>query len=266
VSQRGIEANPEKVSAIARMGSIQDVKGVQKVTGCLVALSHFILRLGEKALPLYRLLKKGERFSWTLEAEEALDILKKTLTSTPVLVPPQPAKPLLLYVAGTTQVVSAAVVVERSEEGQALPIQRPVYFVSEVLSETKVRYPQIQKLIYGVILTRHKLQHYFLGHPMTVVSSFPLGEIIQSRDATRRIAKWSIELMSETLTYAPRKAIKSQALVDFDVEWTDSQLPPAQVQAELWTMYFDGSLMKTGAGAGLLFAALYHRRRRSKAP
>jgi len=85
-----------------------------------------------------------------------------------------------------------------------------------------------------------------------VVSSFPLGEIIQSREATGRIAKWSVELMSETLTYVPRKAIKSQALVDFVAEWTDSQLPPAQVQSELWTMYFDGSLMKTGAGAGLL--------------
>jgi len=58
-----------------------------------------------------------------------------------------------------------------------------------------------------------------------VVSSFPLGEIIQSREATGRIAKWSVELMSETLTYAPRKAIKSQALVDFVAEWTDSQLP-----------------------------------------
>jgi len=44
-----------------------------------------------------------------------------------------------------------------------------------------------------------------------------------------------------------------QALVDFIAEWTDSQLPPAQVQAELWTMYIDGSLMKTGVGAGLLF-------------
>jgi len=80
-----------------------------------------------------------------------------------------------------------------------------------------------------------------------------LGEIIQSREATGRIAKWSVELMSETLTYAPRKAIKSQALVDFVAEWTDSQLPSAQVQSELWTMYFDGSLMKTGDGAGLLF-------------
>ena len=121
VSQSGIEANLEKVSAITRMGPIRDVKGVQKVTGCLVALSRFISRLGEKALPLYRLLKKAERFSWTLEAEEALDNLKKTLTSAPVLVPPQPTDPLLLYVALTTQVVSAAVVVER-QEGHALPV------------------------------------------------------------------------------------------------------------------------------------------------
>jgi hypothetical protein len=59
--------------------------------------------------------------------------------------------------------------------------------------------------------------------------------------------------MGEILSYAPRKAIKSQVLADFLVEWTDTQLPPVQLQAELWTMYFDGSLMKTGAGAGLLF-------------
>jgi len=252
VFQRGIEANHEKVLAIARMGLIRDVKGVQKVTGCLAALSRFISRLGEKALLLYRLLKKDERFSWTPEAKEDLDRLKKTLTSATVLVPPQPTEPLLLYVAATTQVVSAAVVVERQEEGHALTVQRPVYFISEVLSETKVRYPQIQKLIYAVILARRKLQHYFLGHPITVVSSFPLGEIIRSWEAIGRIAKWSVKLMSETLNYAPRKAIKSQTLAEFVAEWTDSQLPPTQVQAELWMMYFDGSLMKMGVGAGLL--------------
>jgi hypothetical protein len=86
-----------------------------------------------------------------------------------------------------------------------------------------------------------------------VVSSFPLGEIIRNPDAACRIAKWSVELMGETLAYAPRKAIKSQILADFVTEWTDTQLPPPQIQAECWTLYFDGLVMKTGAGASLLF-------------
>jgi len=169
----------------------------------------FHLETRRKGVTVVSTSEEGRAFSWTPEAEEALEKLKKILTSAPVLVPPQPAEPLLLYVASTTQVVSAAVVVERQEEGHVLPVHRPVYFVSEVLSETKVHYPQIQKLIYAVILARRKLQHYFLCHPITVVSSFPLVEIIQSKEATGRIAKWSVKLMSETLTYAPRKAIKS---------------------------------------------------------
>ena len=55
-----------------------------------------------------------------------------------------------------------------------------MYFISEVLYETKTRYPQIQKLLYAVILARRKLRHYFETHPVTVVSSFPLGEIFHN--------------------------------------------------------------------------------------
>jgi hypothetical protein len=209
VSERGIEANLEKVSTVTNMGPIQDLKGVQRVMGCLAALSRFISCLGEKGLPLYRLLRKSERFSWTPEVEEALAKLKALLTNPPILVPLTRDEALLLYVVATTQVVSTAVVVERQEEGYAVPIQRPVYFISEVLFETKARYPHIQKLIYIVVLARRKLRHYFESHPVTVISSFPLGEIIHNREASGRIAKWAIELMGEALTFAPQKAIKS---------------------------------------------------------
>jgi hypothetical protein len=70
--QRGIEPNPEKVATLNRMGPIRDLKGVQKVLGCLATLSRFISRLCEKGLPLYWLLKKHERFSWTVEDRKCL--------------------------------------------------------------------------------------------------------------------------------------------------------------------------------------------------
>ena len=109
--------------------------------GCLAALSRFISRLGEKGLPLYRNLRKSEHFSWTPEAQEALDKLKASLTHAPILTPPIDGEPLYLYVAATTQVVSAAIIVERQEEGHALPVQRLVYFVSEVWQNQFKLYP-----------------------------------------------------------------------------------------------------------------------------
>jgi hypothetical protein len=78
-----------------------------------------------------------------------------------------------------------------------------------------------------------KLRHYFESHPVTVVSSFPLGEIIQCREASGRIAKWAVEIMGETISFAPRKVIKSQVLADFVAEWVDTQLPTAPIQPKL---------------------------------
>ena len=106
----------------------------------------------------------------------------------PILAPPTDGEPLLLYIAATTQVVSAALVVEREEEGHALKVQHPMYFISEVMSNSKTCYPQIQKLLYAILITKRKLHYYFESHPVTVVTSFPLGEVVQNQDATRRIA------------------------------------------------------------------------------
>jgi hypothetical protein len=111
----GIKVNPEKISAIMDMEPIKNLKGVQRVTGCLAALSRFIARLGERNLPLYKLMKKSDHFSWTPEAQEALDSLKNMLKSSPILTAPTPEEPMLLYISVITQVVSVALVVEREE-------------------------------------------------------------------------------------------------------------------------------------------------------
>jgi hypothetical protein len=131
---------------------------------------------------------------WTSETQIALDRLKELLAKAPVLVPLTEGEPLLLYIAATMQVVSTALVVEWEEEGHTLMVQRPVYFVSEVLMDTRTRCTQIQKLLYAVLIAKRKLHHYFELHPVTVVTSFPLGKV-WNPDTARRIAKWALELM-----------------------------------------------------------------------
>lgn len=184
VSERGIEANPDKIEAVTSLGKPTNVNQVQRLAGRVAALSRFVSRLGEKAIPLYQLLRMSDRFVWTEEADEAFQALKHQLVNPPVLAAPTEKEPMLLYIAANSKAVSVAVVVERKEEGKEYPVQRPVYFISEVLTLSKQRYPHWQKLVYGVFMASRKLKHYFQEHPVTVVSSAPLGDVIQNREAT----------------------------------------------------------------------------------
>jgi ribonuclease HI len=149
-------------------------------------------------------------------------------------------------------VVSTAIIVERQEDGHAYPVQRPVYFVSEVLSESKARYQPVQKLLYAVLITSRKLRHYFQEYSISVVTDYPLGDILRNQDATGRISKWAVELGALNIDFKPRTTIKSQALVDFMAEWRENQLPTPTERLEHWVMYFDGSPKLEGAGAEVL--------------
>jgi ribonuclease HI len=149
-------------------------------------------------------------------------------------------------------VVSTAIVVERQEDGHAYPVQRPVYFVSEVLSESKARYQPVKKLLYTVLITSRKLWHYFQEYSISVFTEYPLGDTLRNQDATGRISKWAVELGALNINLKPRTAIKSQALVDFMAEWQENRLPTPTERPEHWVMYFDGSLKLEGAGAEVL--------------
>jgi hypothetical protein len=97
-------------------------KDVMKLTSMMAALGRLICKLGEKGLPLFKLLKKSVKFEWIDKADEALEELKTFLTTPPIMVPPAPKETLLLYISVSTQVVSAVLVAERPEEGHPYPV------------------------------------------------------------------------------------------------------------------------------------------------
>ena len=104
------------------------------------------------------MLKKTDNFVWSDIANAAFEDWKRQLVEPPVLAAPVDKEPLLLYVAANARAVSVAIVVERKEAGKEYLVQRPVYYISEVLIESKQRYPHWQKLVYGVFMASRKLK------------------------------------------------------------------------------------------------------------
>jgi hypothetical protein len=122
------------------MGQVRSVKDIQWLMGYLSTLSRFVSRLGERGLPLYKLLKKSYSLRWTDETQKALNNLKALISKPLILASPEPDETLLLYVTATTQVIITTLVVEREEPGHVCKVQRPVYYTSKARSDCETRY------------------------------------------------------------------------------------------------------------------------------
>jgi hypothetical protein len=142
VSQRGIEANPEKVKAILEMEAPRTTKQLQRLTGRIAALNRFISRSTDKCLPFFKILRKA--FTWSEECEEAFEKLKQYLMNPPLLSRPTEGEILYLYLAVSPSAVSSALV--REDAG----IQKSIYFSSKALHGAKERYPRT--IIKGQVL------------------------------------------------------------------------------------------------------------------
>ena len=153
VSQRGIEANPEKVRAILKMTSPKTVKEVQKLTRRIAAFNRFVFRATNKCLPFFKTLKQV--FAWTDECEIAFQELKCYQSNPPLLSPSKKGENLYLYLAISAIAVSAALVREKDRK------KLPVYYVNQAFQGAEAKYPRIEKIMFMLIVASCKLRPYF---------------------------------------------------------------------------------------------------------
>uniref|UniRef100_A0A2N9GRS6 Uncharacterized protein n=1 Tax=Fagus sylvatica TaxID=28930 RepID=A0A2N9GRS6_FAGSY len=181
VSQRGIEANPDKIKAILEMSPPTTVKEVQSLTGKAAALNRFVSRSTDKCLPFFKVLRKA--FQWTEECQRAFEELKVYLSSPPLLSPSKTGEELYLYLAISSSAVSSALI--REEER----VQKPVYYTSRALKGAEERYSNMEKLAFALLIASRKTQAILPG-PLNSVHA-PMGRRKVNQNNSRT---WTVNI------------------------------------------------------------------------
>uniref|UniRef100_A0A2N9GHQ1 Reverse transcriptase/retrotransposon-derived protein RNase H-like domain-containing protein n=1 Tax=Fagus sylvatica TaxID=28930 RepID=A0A2N9GHQ1_FAGSY len=175
VSQRGIEANPDKIKAILEMTPSRTVKEVQSLIGRVAALNRFVSRAIDKCLPFFKTLRKA--FTCTDECQKSFEELKKYLTFPPLLSPSKQGEPLFLYLTVSLTAISSALI--REEDG----VQLPVYYTSKSFQGVEERYPTMEKLALALVVAARKLRPYFQAHTIIALTNHPLHKAMSKPDA-----------------------------------------------------------------------------------
>ncbi|XP_022843425.1 uncharacterized protein LOC111366981 [Olea europaea var. sylvestris] len=254
ITNRGIEANPDKIQALISMEAPKTKKKIQKLIGRVATLNRFISRAANRCFPFFKVLRGNQSFEWNDECDLAFQQLKQTLAVPPVLAKPEPGDTLFLYLVISRNAVSGVLVKEKGK------VQQPICYVSKVLLDTETRYTLAKQLALAFIVTTRKLWQYFQSHPIIVLTNQPLKHILQRPDVSRRLLRWAIELGEFDIEFKPRPSIKAQTLADFIAELTPKpQGPKIKNQSKTsktWEIFVDGASNSSGSGVGIIIISL----------
>uniref|UniRef100_A0A2N9HV67 Reverse transcriptase/retrotransposon-derived protein RNase H-like domain-containing protein n=1 Tax=Fagus sylvatica TaxID=28930 RepID=A0A2N9HV67_FAGSY len=193
VSGRGIEIDPAKVQAIRSMPAPRTEKEIRSFLGRINYIARFIAQLTATCEPLFKLLRKDVKIKWTEDCQKAFDKIKEYLLNPPILVPPTPGRPLILYL--TVQEASMGCMLgQQDETGKK---EQAIYYLSKKFTEPETRYLLVEKTCCALAWASKKLRQYMLYYTTWLVSRMdPIKYIFEKPALTGKIARWQV-LLSE---------------------------------------------------------------------
>ena len=213
ITCRGIEVNPDQISAIQQLNSSRNPKEVPKLTRIIVTLNQFMSKSNDKCRTFFQLLRKWKGFQWTEECDSAYQSLKLYPTHPPILSSPKLGKDPYMYLAVSELAISMVLIKVQDS------VQRLVYYVSKALVDSKTRYLSLEKMALALVHATRKLPCYFQAHIVYGLTEHPLQSLLRRLDFTGMITQWGTRLGFFYVRYKPRNAIKGQVSADFVAEF-----------------------------------------------
>lgn len=259
VSTKGIEVDPKKVQAIVNMQPPKNLSQLCSIEGRVQSIQRFISHLVKKCVPFTHLLHKEIVFKWNNQCQTDFDLLENYLMNPPVLVPPMPHKPLLLYISLTEKSIGSLLAQENDQRKE-----QTIYYISRTLVNYELTYTFIERVCLSIVFASQYLCHYLLTQKVKLMAKIdPLNYLLNKIALTRRLAKWVMVLSEFDIEYVDRKVIKGQATTDQLAEAPIEILNPIlvyfpnthilQTEPITWKFYFHGSYTHHGSGVGILF-------------
>ncbi|XP_070047243.1 uncharacterized protein [Nicotiana tomentosiformis] len=264
ISRRVIELDPSKIKAIQELPPPKNKTEVMSLLGRLNYISRFIAQLTTTCEPIFKLLKKNAVVKWTDECQEAFDKIKNYLLNPPVLVPPEPGRPLILYLTVTDNSFGCVL----GQHGITGKKEQAIYYLSKEFTPYEVKYTLLERTCCALTWVVQKLKHYLSSYTTYLISLMdPLSYIFQKPMPTGRLAKWQILLTEFDIIYVTRTAMKAQALADHLAENpVDEAYEPLKTyfpdeeamyvdeadhdEKPGWKLFFDGVANMKGVGIG----------------
>ncbi|GFV16328.1 retrovirus-related Pol polyprotein from transposon 412 [Trichonephila clavipes] len=185
ISAESVRTDPEKVSAVKNWKRPENLRELRSFLGLCTYYRKFVKGFSNIARPLHKLTENKQKFQWTKECEDSFLQLKEALTSSPILIYPQPDKPFILDTDASNESVGA--VLSQEIDGQ----ERVVAYWSKCLSKPERNYCVTRKKLLAIVKAIEHFHHYLYGQKFLLRTDHAsLTWLMNFRNTEGQVARW----------------------------------------------------------------------------